>query len=64
MGYVESSYNVPPGKLKLVFNVPPGMLKGGTLKRLNRPEAGTIKFILPEFVSYLGKRGVLCVGNG
>ena len=23
-----------------------------------------IKFILPEFVSYLGKRGVLCVGNG
>ena len=24
----------------------------------------TIKFILPEFVSYLGERGVLCVGNG
>ena len=23
-----------------------------------------IKFILPEFVSYLGERGVLCVGNG
>ena len=30
----------------------------------DRPEAGTIKFILPEFVSYSGKRGVLCVGNG
>ena len=28
------------------------------------PEAGTIKFILPEFVSYLGERGVMCVGNG
>ena len=23
-----------------------------------------IKFILPEFVSYLGERGVLCLGNG
>ena len=23
-----------------------------------------IKFFLPEFVSYLGERGVLCVGNG
>ena len=23
-----------------------------------------IQFILPEFVSYLGERGVLCVGNG
>ena len=23
-----------------------------------------IKFILPEFVSYLGERGVLCVING
>ena len=23
-----------------------------------------IKFILPEFVSHLGERGVLCVGNG
>ena len=23
-----------------------------------------IKLILPEFVSYLGERGVLCVGNG
>ena len=23
-----------------------------------------INFILPEFVSYLGERGVLCVGNG
>ena len=23
-----------------------------------------IKFILPEFVSDLGERGVLCVGNG
>ena len=23
-----------------------------------------IEFILPEFVSYLGARGVLCVGNG
>ena len=23
-----------------------------------------IKFILPEFVFYLGGRGVLCVGNG
>ena len=23
-----------------------------------------IKFILPEFVSYLEQRGVLCVGNG
>ena len=23
-----------------------------------------IKFILPECVSYLGDRGVLCVGNG
>ena len=23
-----------------------------------------IKFILPEFVSYLGIKGVLCVGNG
>ena len=22
------------------------------------------KFNLPEFVSYLGERGVLCVGNG
>ena len=22
------------------------------------------KFILPEFVSYLGERGVMCVGNG
>ena len=30
----------------------------------DRPEAGTIKFIMPEFVSYLGERGVLCVGNG
>ena len=31
----------------------------------NEPtEAGTIKFILPEFVSYLGERGVLCMGNG
>ena len=26
--------------------------------------AGTIKFILPGFVSYLGERGLLCVGNG
>ena len=24
----------------------------------------SFKFILPEFVSYLGERGVLCVGNG
>ena len=23
-----------------------------------------IKFILPELMSYLGERGVLCVGNG
>ena len=29
----------------------------------DRLEAGTIKFILSEFVSYLGERGVLCVGN-
>ena len=26
--------------------------------------AGTIRFILPQFVSYLRERGVLCVGNG
>ena len=26
-------------------------------------DTGTIKFILPEFVSYSGERGVLCVGN-
>ena len=30
----------------------------------DRLEADTIKFILPEFVSYLGERGVRCVGNG
>ena len=24
----------------------------------------TIKFILPEFVSYIGERGMLCVENG
>ena len=30
----------------------------------HRPEAGNIKLILPKFVSYLGERGVLCVGNG
>ena len=33
---------------------------------LIRPAYGRypIKFILPEFMSYLGGRGVLCVGNG
>ena len=24
----------------------------------------SVKFILPEFVSHLGNRGVMCVGNG
>ena len=26
--------------------------------------AGTIRFILPEYVSYSGERAVLCEGNG
>ena len=36
-----------------------------TLKYLG-PAVGwyPIKFILPEFVAYLGELGVLCVGNG
>ena len=29
-----------------------------------RPVGYPIKFILPEFVSYSGERGELCVGNG
>ena len=33
-----------------------------TLIRLGR-RPQPIKFILPRFVSYLGERGVLCVGN-
>ena len=37
-----------------------------SVKEELRPAYGRypIKFILPEFVSYLGERGVLCVGNG
>ena len=37
---------------------------GGTLIGLAVFQEPIIKFILPEFVSYLGERGVLCVGNG
>ena len=38
----------------------------GHHKKLLCPAVGQepIEFILPEFVSYLEERGVLCVGNG
>ena len=41
------------------------MFRCGPTKRANKASAEYMAgmFILPEFVSYLGERGVLCVGN-